>query len=105
MKKNLKRLLDIRIHIKHKDYTSLKEMYNGALAPYLEDEGEAKQLSTALKLAINSVYGLTSAKFPNAFTDVRNIDNWVAKRGALFMIDLQEEVDKRWEDLLYRCNR
>ena len=98
---NLKRLLDIRIHIKHKDYAPLKEMYNGALAPYLEDEGEAKQLSTALKLAINSVYGLTSAKFPNAFTDVRNIDNWVAKRGALFMIDLQEEVEKRGFEVIH----
>jgi len=31
--------------------------------------------------AINSVYGLTSAKFDNKFRDPRNADNIVAKRG------------------------
>jgi hypothetical protein len=35
------------------------------------------------------VYGLTSAHFPNMFKDNRNVDNIVAKRGALFMIDLK----------------
>lgn len=48
----------------------------------------AKKLANALKTAINSVYGLTSAKFPNKLKDPRNIDNIVAKRGALFMITL-----------------
>lgn len=48
-----------------------------------------------MKIAINSVYGLTSAKFDNAFRDQRNIDNIVAKRGALFMVNLKHEVQKR----------
>jgi hypothetical protein len=48
-----------------------------------------------LKIAINSVYGLTSAKFENAFRDNRNKDNIVAKRGALFMINLKHEVQSR----------
>lgn len=49
-------------------------------------------LSTALKLVINSIYGYTSARFPNMFRDNRNKDNIVAKRGALFMIDLKHHV-------------
>ena len=41
------------------------------------------------------MYGLTSAKFDNKFRDPRNIDNIVAKRGALFMVKLQHEVQAR----------
>ena len=55
----------------------------------------SKDLANALKTAINSVYGLTAANFPNAFRDTRNKDNIVAKRGALFMVDLKHEVQKR----------
>ena len=56
---------------------------------------KAKDLSNALKTAINSVYGLTSAGFENPFKDPRNIDNVVAKRGALFMVNLEDEVTGR----------
>ena len=52
-------------------------------------------MANALKTAINSVYGLTSAKFPNKLRDPRNVDNIVAKYGALFMINLQHEVENR----------
>ena len=45
-----------------------------------------------MKIAINSVYGLTSARFENPFRDPRNKDNIVAKRGALFMTDLKFAV-------------
>jgi hypothetical protein len=44
---------------------------------------------------INIVYGLTSAKFDNPFRDIRNVDNIVAKRGALFMIDLKHALQKK----------
>jgi hypothetical protein len=81
-----------RIAIKHKDYDSAGSMLNGALKPYLADEKDAEALSYALKIVINIVYGLTSAKFDNPFRDIRNIDNIVAKRGALFMIDLRDAV-------------
>ena len=91
---NFKMLLDIRLHIKHKDYDWVRGLYGGILAPYLTTDEDAKQLSKALKIAINSVYGLTAAHFPNKLRDPRNIDNWVAKRGALFMIDLMLEVKK-----------
>ena len=92
---NFKMLLDIRLHIKHKDYDWVRGLYNGILAPYLTSDEDAKQLSKALKIAINSVYGLTAAHFTNKLRDPRNDDNWVAKRGALFMIDLMLEVKKR----------
>ena len=91
---NFKRLLDLRLHIKHKDYDAVRSMYNGALAKYLESDEDAKALSFALKIAINSVYGLTAAKFSNRLRDSRNVDNWVAKRGALFMIDLMLKVQE-----------
>jgi hypothetical protein len=52
-------------------------------------------LAYALKIVINIVYGLTSAKFPNPFRDPRNIDNIVAKRGALFMIELKKACQEK----------
>lgn len=90
--KNFSALKAARIAIKHGQYDSAKKMLGGKLAPYLDDQENAEALSYALKIVINIVYGLTSAKFDNAFRDPRNKDNIVAKRGALFMIDLQHEV-------------
>ena len=71
-------ILNTRILIKHKQFDDAKKLFDGKLAPYLMDEKQAKQLSKALKIAINSVYGLTSAGFENPFRDQRNIDNIVA---------------------------
>lgn len=90
-----KELLDARIAIKHKDFESAKKMLDGKLAGYLTNEKDAKALSQALKIAINSVYGLTSAAFENPFRDPRNKNNIVALRGALFMKTLQDEVEAR----------
>ena len=92
---NFKDIVDARIAIKNKDFKKAKKMFGGKLAPYLEDESTAKNLAQALKIAINSVYGLTSANFDNPFRDVRNKNNIVALRGALFMRTLQDEVQKR----------
>lgn len=83
-----------RMAIKHKNYEEARKMLDGRLAPYLEDEDVADDLSYALKIVINIVYGLTSAKFDNPFRDTRNIDNIVAKRGALFMIDLKHFIQE-----------
>lgn len=93
--KHFKEILDARVAIKHKDFDAAKKMLNGRLAKYLDDESTAKDLSQALKIAINSVYGLTSAKFDNPFRDPRNVNNIVALRGALFMRTLQDEVESR----------
>ena len=93
--KNFKELVQARIFIKHGDYDEAGKLFDGKLKPYLKDKDQAKTLAYALKIAINSVYGLTAAKFDNKLRDPRNIDNIVAKRGALFMVDLKEEVQKR----------
>lgn len=93
--KNFKDLVDARIAIKHGDYESARKMFNGKLAPYLNDESTAKELAQATKIAINSCYGLTSASFDNAFKDPRNKNNIIACRGALFMKTLQDEVESR----------
>lgn len=93
--KRFQELRDARIAIKHKDFETAKAMLNGVLAKYLTDEDSATSLAQALKIAINSVYGLTAASFDHPFHDNRNIDNIVAKRGALFMVNLKHEVQKR----------
>lgn len=90
-----KELLDARLAIKHGDFELAKKMLGGKLAKYLTDKSSAKDLAFALKIVINSVYGLTAAKFTNAFKDPRNIDNIVAKRGALFMVNLKHEIQNR----------
>jgi hypothetical protein len=93
--KRFNEILQARIAIKHKELDKAKKMLNGALAKYLTDEAAAADLAQALKIAINSVYGLTSASFDHPFRDNRNKDNIVAKRGALFMVNLKHEVQRR----------
>lgn len=91
-------IVEGRVSIKHEDWNTVEHMLDGKLVPYIQKvkNGEltSKELANALKTAINSVYGLTSANFDNPFRDIRNKDNIVAKRGALFMIDLKHEVRK-----------
>lgn len=88
-----------RVHIKHEDWAKINNILDSRLAPYAEKviNGEltSKDLANALKIAINSVYGLTAANFDNPFRDPRNKDNIVAKRGALFMIDLKHAVQEK----------
>ena len=88
-----------RVSIKHEDWEAIADILDNKLAPYVQKviDGEmtSKDLADALKTAINSVYGLTSASFENPFHDIRNKDNIVAKRGALFMIDLQHAVQEK----------
>ena len=93
--KSFRELMDARLAIKHKDYEAAKKMLGGILSNYLTSDGDLGALSYALKIVINIVYGLTSAKFENKFKDPRNKDNIVAKRGALFMIDLKHAVQEK----------
>lgn len=109
-------LVRTRVHIKHGkeeaknkgidinspefyELDEIKEalsMCDGLIGKAVEELGiSIIQLDKALKVPINAVYGLTSAKFENRARDPRNIDNIVAKRGALFMINLKYEVQKR----------
>jgi hypothetical protein len=87
-----KELKEVRTAIKRRDFDAARKMMDGRLAPYLDNEDGADKLAYALKIIINIVYGLTSASFPNPFRDPRNKDNIVAKRGALYMIDLKNDL-------------
>ncbi len=97
--KRFKELVDSRVYIKHEDWDELNDILDGKLTKYVQKvkngELKSKDLAYALKIAINSVYGLTSATFDNPFRDPRNVDNIVAKRGSLFMVNLKHEVQKR----------
>lgn len=99
--KNFSQLKKARLAIKRKDYNEAKQMLGGKLARHLKDEEQADALSYALKIVINIVYGLTSAKFDNAFRDPRNIDNIVAKRGALFMMDLMYYMQEKGYEVVH----
>lgn len=92
---NFMALVQARIYIKHGEYDKARKLFDGKLDKWLTNKEQAKALSQALKIAINSVYGLTSASFDNPFRDPRNIDNIVAKRGALFMTDLKFAVQEK----------
>lgn len=107
---NFSMIKRMRIHVKHREYDKALALLNTILirlhgadkaesiltevSVYFTDDYR-DDLAHALKIVINSVYGLTSARFINAFRDPRNEDNIVAKRGALFMINLKHEVQKR----------
>lgn len=93
--KHFNDLMDVRIYVKHGEYEKAKGLFSGKLAKYLDDPQQAKALAQALKIAINSVYGLTSASFDNPFRNPKNVNNIVALRGALFMRTLQDEVQQR----------
>lgn len=92
-------IVEGRVSIKHEAWDIVDNMLDGKLRPFIQmvKDGKitSKGLANALKTAINAVYGLTAAKFINPFRDKRNLDNIVAKRGALFMVNLKHEVQKR----------
>ena len=93
--KNYNEIVDIRSAIKEKDIEKARHAMGGKIAKYLIDEKSAKQLSKALKLSQNMVYGFTSATFDNPFRDPRNVNNIVALRGALYMRTLQDEIKEK----------
>ena len=97
--KRFKEIVYGRVDIKHEAWDEIDKILDGKLTPYIQKvingEMTSGELANALKTAINSVYGLTAAKFDNAFNDPRNKDNIVAKRGALFMTDLKKAVQAK----------
>lgn len=90
--KRFEEIVKARVAVKHHDFELASSYLDGALAPFLSED-LADSLAQALKIVINSIYGLTSAKFDNLFKDPRNFDNIVAKRGSLFMTLLKQEVE------------
>lgn len=99
--KNYSDIKEARLAIKHRELDRARTLLGGALAPFLDDESGLDDLSYALKIVINIVYGLTAAHFDNPFRDPRNKDNIVAKRGALFMVDLVKALEERGVHVLH----
>ena len=94
-------VLNARIAVKHEDWDAADKLLENKLMPIVDGLAEKgvtvshKAMAFALKIPINSVYGMTAAKFENRFRDPRNVDNIVAKRGALFMVDLKHFVQEK----------
>lgn len=96
-----KEILDARLAIKHGDLDSAKKMMGGRLAKYLTDKKSTKQVSNALKIALNSQYGLSSSKYDLPQRDVRNVNNIVALRGALFIKTLQDAIVEKGYSVIH----
>ena len=93
-----------RVAIKHGDLDKAKDIlkvFGDGFDPYLSDPSQAKSLAKALKIVVNSVYGETASHYENPFRDPRNVDNWVAKRGALFMITLKRKVQEMGYNVIH----
>ena len=99
--KRFSELKQARVAIKNHDDDTARKLLDGALSPFLDEGVDYEALAFALKIVINSVYGLTAAKFSNPFKDPRNVDNIVAKRGALFMVDLKHFVKENGFDVAH----
>jgi hypothetical protein len=81
-----------RMAVKKRDFEKASKMLGGALAPYLTSDEAAGELEQALKLILNSTYGIAAATFNNVLRDPRDKNNIIALRGALFMRTLQDEI-------------
>lgn len=95
-------LVDTRVYIKHGEEDKARAMFDGRIGEIADKlHISLKGMSKALKVPINAVYGLTAAKFQNRCRDPRNVDNIVAKRGALFMITLVDKIKKEGYDVAH----
>lgn len=92
--KNFIELRNARMAIKAHDFERARTMLGGKLAKYLTDEKEADALQNAIKLILNSSYGIAAANFKNPLADIRDKNNIIALRGALFMRTLQDEIEE-----------
>ena len=82
----------VRNCLKHGDFDTPRKMFGGKLVKYLDDEESAENLSGALKLPLNQLYGISFTRYNLPTRHSRNINNIIALRGALFMKVLQDEV-------------
>lgn len=80
-------------HPTDENLNQVKQMLGGALVPYIKPDTNYKGLRYSLKIVINATYGMSSAKFDNKFRSPKNVDNIIAKRGALYMIDLKYHIE------------
>lgn len=89
-------LVEARVSIKEGKYDDLEHMYNGLLMKYVRGpKADPKGLAHALKIVVNIVYGQTFTPYDNPFRHKDNIENVIAKRGALFMRLLRDKLVER----------
>ena len=89
-------LVEARVHVKEGEFEKVKGMYNGLLMKYLTGpKADPKGLAHALKIVVNMVYGQTFTPYDNPFRHKDNVENVIAKRGALFMRLLRSELEAR----------
>lgn len=89
-------LVEVVALLKHptdENLAQVKQMLGGALVPYIKPTTNYGALRYSLKIVINATYGMSSAKFDNKFRAPKNVDNIIAKRGALYMIDLKYHIE------------
>ena len=92
-----------RLAIKHQKYDEAIDLFP-QLAKHLNepvDPRKAKAINGALKLILNSTYGIGAATFPNPLKDPMDVDNIVAKRGSLFMITLKHAVQDKGYQVIH----
>lgn len=88
-------LRQARVYIKHGDFESAGKLFDGKLKKYLTNPDAATELSAALKLPLNSFFGISFASYSNPARDSRDKNNIIALRGALFMKTLFDEIEAR----------
>ena len=98
---NYRDLREARIAIKHKEYDKLENMFDGKFMKYVQTDEDADNLQNAIKLVLNSTYGIAAATFDNPIRDKRDVNNTIALLGALFMRTLQEEVTKKGFNVIH----
>ena len=110
--KNYIQIREARMAIKASDFKKARTMLDGKLIPILDDienmpdgseerASAADNLQGALKLILNSTYGIAAATFDNPLRDPKDINNIIALRGALFMKTLQDEVTAKGFDVIH----
>lgn len=104
--KNYEEIRTARMLIKHYRFDEARKLLSGKLNKPLdeveslpknseEQQKAVDELQGALKLILNSTYGIAAARFKNPLRDPRDVNNIIALRGALFMRTLQDEVTKQ----------
>ena len=110
--KNYAELRTARMAIKAHDFEKARGMLGGKLSKTIdeimamekdsEEQNKAiNDLQKALKLILNSTYGIAAATFDNPLRDPRDKNNIIALRGALFMRTLQDEIVAKGFDVIH----
>ena len=90
-----------RVLIKHREFDEVSKLFDGKLKKYLESEDEADALSSALKIPLNSFFGISAASFDNPARDSRDHNNIIALRGSLFMKTLFDAVEAEGYEVIH----